>query len=74
MKGSNFQITKPLLVLARLFAKVPRPGDSEGTFRSSSQADTCYYQFNHSKVEAIPLNPLPKDTSELDSVLSALSL
>jgi len=37
-----------------LFVKVPRPGDSEGTFsvfesscRSSSQAATCYYQSNH---------------------------
>jgi len=27
-----------------LFVKVPRPGDSEGTFWSSSQAATCYYQ------------------------------
>jgi len=23
---------------------------------------TCYYQFNHSKIEAIPLSALPKDT------------
>jgi len=36
-----------------LFVKVPRPGDSEVTF-SSSQAATCCYQSNHSKVEAIP--------------------
>jgi len=27
-----------------LFVKVPRPGESEVTFRSSSQAATCYYQ------------------------------
>jgi len=26
----------------------------KGPFRSSSQAVTCYYQSNHSKVEAIP--------------------
>jgi len=40
--------------------KVPRPGDSEGTpFRSSSQAATCYYQFKHSKLEAISLSALP---------------
>jgi len=32
-------------------------------FRSSSQAATCYYQSNHSKVEAIPLRALPKDTT-----------
>jgi len=32
-------------------------------FRSSSQAATCYYQSNHSKVEAIPLSVLPMDTT-----------
>jgi len=39
-------------------------------FRFSSQAATCYYRYqsNHSKVEAIPLSALPKDTtSELSS-------
>jgi len=39
-------------------------------FRSSSQAATCYYQFNHSKVEAIPVSALPKDTT---SELAGLS-
>jgi len=39
-----------------LFVKVPRPGDSEGTFSVFSQAATCYYQSNHSKVETIPLS------------------
>jgi len=34
-----------------LFAKWP--------FRSSSQAATCYYQSNHSKVKEIPLSVLP---------------
>jgi len=34
----------------------------KGHFRSSSRAATCYYQFNHSKVETIPLSALPKDT------------
>jgi len=35
-----------------------------GYFRSSSQAVTCYYQSNHSKVEAIiQLNALSKDTT-----------
>jgi len=38
--------------------------------RSSSQAATCYYQSNHSKVEAIPLSALPKDTT---SELAGLS-
>jgi len=32
-------------------------------FRSSRQAATCYYQFNHSKLEAIPLSAMPKDTT-----------
>jgi len=32
-------------------------------FRSSSQAATCSYQSNHSKVVAIPLSALPKDTT-----------
>jgi len=27
---------------------------AKGPFRSSSQAATCYYQSNHSKIEAIP--------------------
>jgi len=39
--------------------KVPRAGDSEVTFWSSSQAATSYYQSNHSKVEAILLSALP---------------
>jgi len=30
----------------------------------SSQAATFYYQYNHSKVEAIPLSALPKDTTK----------
>jgi len=53
-----------------LFVKVPRPGDSEGLFRSSSQAAICYYQSNHSKVEAISLSALPKNTT---SELAGLS-
>jgi len=49
-----------------LFVKVPRPGDSEVTFRSSSQAATVTTSLdtNHSKVEAIPLSALPKDTTK----------
>jgi len=55
-----------------LFVKVPRPGDSKGTgsFWFSRQAATCYYQSNHSKVEAIPLSALPKGTT---SKLAGLS-
>jgi len=47
---------------------------AKGSFRSSSQAATCYpyyYQSNHSKVEAISLSALPKDTaSELAGLAS----
>jgi len=39
-------------------------------FRSSSRAATYYYQSNHLKIEAIPLNALPKDTT---SELAGLS-
>jgi len=28
-----------------------------------SPASSCYYQCNHSKVEAVPLSALPKDTT-----------
>jgi len=48
---------------ARLFVKLPQPGDSEVIFSTSSQATICYYQSNYSKVEAIPLSALPKDTT-----------
>jgi len=34
-------------------------------FRSSSQAATCYYRSNHSKVKAIPLSALPTNTTKL---------
>jgi len=37
-----------LSIATHLFVKVPQPGDSEGPFRFSSQAATCYYQSNHS--------------------------
>jgi len=38
-------------------------------FWSSSQASTCYYQSNHSKVKVISLSALPKDTtSELAGI------
>jgi len=44
---------------------------AKGPFRSSSQTSTCYYQSNHSKLEAIPLSALPKDTT---GELAGLSL
>jgi len=58
-----FVLAQVLSLGAHLFVKVPRPGDNEVAFRSSSQAATCYYQSNHSKVEVIPLSGLPKDTT-----------
>jgi len=64
-------------VFARLFAKVSRPGNNE-VIRSSSQADTCYYQSNHSKVEAIPLSAFlqehNKQTCRSISTLTLLTL
>jgi len=43
---------------------------AKGPFRSSIQAATCYYHSNHSKVEAITLSALSKDTT---SELAGLS-
>jgi len=42
----------------------------KGPIRSSSQAATCYYQSNRSKVDAIQLSALPNDTT---SELAGLS-
>jgi len=50
----------------KLFVKVLDQETAKGPFRSA----TCYYQSNHSKVEAIPLSALPKDTT---SILAGLS-
>jgi len=36
---------------------------AKGPFQSSSQAATCYYQSNHSNVEAISLSALPMNTT-----------
>jgi len=49
------------LTLAHLLVKVPLLRDSKMTFWSLSQAATCYYQFNHSKVKTILLSALPKN-------------
>jgi len=38
---------------------------ANGLFRSSRQAATCYYQSIHSKIEAITLSALPKDTTSV---------
>jgi len=54
-------------------SSISRPGDSGVTFRFSSQAATCYYQSNLSKVEATPLSALPKDTTSELASLSSLS-
>jgi len=55
-----------------LFVKVPRPGDSEGPFRSLSKAATCYYQSNHSKVEAFRLVPCCPRTQQANLPVSTL--
>jgi len=57
-------------LLAHLFVKILRPGESKGTLIFKSDA-TSYYHSNHSKAEAIPLSALPKDTtSELAYLFS----
>jgi len=47
-----------------LFVKVPRPGDSEVTFLIFESLPPVTTMSNHSKVEAIPLSALPKDTTK----------
>jgi len=48
-----------------LVVKVSRPGDSKVTFLVfKSSCHLLLYQSNHSKVEAIPLSALPKDTTK----------
>jgi len=47
-----------------------RRQQSDLFFGSSRQAATCYFQYDYSKEEAIPLSALPKDTT---SELAALS-
>jgi len=39
-------------------------------FWSSNQVAVCYYPSSHSKVEAIPLSALPKDTTSEHSGVS----
>jgi len=53
------------LVLANLFVNVPRPRGGEVTLSVFESNATCYYRYlsYHSKVEAIPLSALPKDTT-----------
>jgi len=38
-------ISMGLVLAIHLIVKIPRPGDSEGTFSVSSQVATCYYQW-----------------------------
>jgi len=63
-------------VIAHLFVKVPRPGDSKGTFTFSvfeSNYHLLDYLFNRSEVETIPLSALSKNTtSELASYLHTI--
>jgi len=64
-------LTSNLDLATHLLIKVSRPRDSEGPLPSSSQAATCYFQSNHSKVEAIPLSALPTDTTSEVAGLSS---
>jgi len=70
-KSLPFLMAQHFCSFAHLFAKLLRPGDIEMTFAASSQAATCYHQSNHSKIVAISLSTLPKDTkSELAGLSS----
>jgi len=60
----NFSIFEPLSGTVLIY--LSRYLDQETAkrpFWSSSQAATCYYQSNDSKVEAIPFSALPKGTT-----------
>jgi len=57
---------------AHFFVNVPQPGVSEGW--SSIQAATCYFLFNHSKVEAFPLSSLHKNTKGEANLLTNLRI
>jgi len=48
------------LQFARFFAICLGQETAKLLFRSSSQAVTCYYQSNHSKLEAISLSAWPR--------------
>jgi len=54
-----------------IIAKKTQPGNSKETISVFELNCLCYYQSNHSKVEAIPLSALPKDTTGEIAVLSA---
>jgi len=56
-------IVMSYLVFAHFLLKYLDQETVKGLFRSSSQAATCYYQSNHSKVETILLSALLKDTT-----------
>jgi len=48
---------------SRLFAKLPWSGNSKVTFSVFESSCQLLHQSNHSKVEAIPVSALPKDTT-----------
>jgi len=47
-----------------------QPGDSEVTFSVIESSCTCFYRFNYSKIKAVPLSALPKDTTSEPAGLS----
>jgi len=62
-KGSNKEYVILVDLGTRLFVKVPREGDSEGTFSVFETSCHLSLPVKPSKVEAIPLSALPKDTT-----------
>ena len=54
MPTSSFKLETIVIVI--LFTKLPWPGDSEGTFRSSSQAAPCPPVYHtRRKLHTVPL-------------------
>jgi len=73
MVSFNFKNLK----FAVLLAYLPSCLGHETTMwplRSSSQVATCYYQSNHSKIEAVSLSALPNDTASELAGLSSITL
>jgi len=63
------------LVLAHYLSKHLGQETAKWPFQSSSQAATCYYLSNYSKIEAISLlSILSKDTSELAGLFFTSSI
>jgi len=62
LNEKSFSDSSQPVILALIYFSIRHldQDSAKGPFRSSRQAATCYYQFNHTKVEAIPLCALQK--------------